>query len=421
VSKSTVALITIPFFTGAIGYVTNWTGVLMLFYPVEFKGYRSRILQSLSRLLPYRIQQIPGVMLGGIGWQGIVPSRAAKMGSLAVDAGIAKLGTPSEYWNQFEPDVMAEQIIERTRDDTRATVERIMSREHPRLWHDLPPQVKELVHARVQQQLPEIVHKLTNEIGRNIDQLVDVKLMVIRRFSPELANRVFLDMGQRELKFIQNFGFFFGFALGIPVAAITHFVTDWWLLPILGVIVGYVTNWLALWMIYEPPEPRKLGPLRLHGLFIRRQPEVADVYARIVADEILTMANFGDELLSGPSGDRTRAMIEAAMRPAVDRATGPARAAVRVALGTREYDAIVSSFAAEPVEQMMTPLGDPEFNRERSASMRKLISDRMRVMAPTDFSEMLHMATKQDEWLLLLHGAVLGFGGGLIHLLIFNT
>src|SRR5438105_1835096 len=114
-SKSTLALITIPFFTGLIGYVTNWTGVLMLFYPVHF---------------------------------------------------------------------------------------------------------------RVQQQLPGIVRELTTQIGANIEQLADVKLMVIRRFEeqPELANRIFLDMGRRELKFIQNFGFFFGFALGIPVALLTHFV-----------------------------------------------------------------------------------------------------------------------------------------------------------------------------------------------------
>src|ERR1700730_8909755 len=196
---------------------------------------------------------------------------------------------------------MAEQIVESTREEMRVTVDRIMTREHTRLWHDLPPRIKELVYTRVQQQLPTIVHELTNQIGDNIEQLADVKLMVIKRFEeqPELANRIFLDMGRKELKFIQNFGFFFGFALGIPVALLTHFVPEWWLLPILGVFVGYVTNWLALWMIYEPPEPRKLGPFRLHGLFIRRQPEVADVYARIIADEILTMKNFGHELLHG--------------------------------------------------------------------------------------------------------------------------
>src|ERR1700739_4049823 len=106
--------------------------------------------------------------------------------------------------------------------------------------------------------------------------------MVIKRFDPELANRVFLDMGRRELRFIKNFGFAFGFALGIPVAVLTHFVTAWWLLPILGVVVGYVTNWVALWMIYEPAEPQGLGPVQVHGLFIRRQPEAAGVYAAIV-------------------------------------------------------------------------------------------------------------------------------------------
>jgi uncharacterized membrane protein YheB (UPF0754 family) len=420
--QSTVALITIPLFTGVIGYVTNWTGVLMLFYPVHFKGVRSKTLASLAKVLPRRLQQIPGVMLGGIGWQGIVPSRAAKMGSLAVDAGIAKLGTPGEYWKQFDPDEMSRQIVESTRDDMRATVEKIMTREHPRLWGDLPPQVKDLVHARVLQQVPAIVRELTEQIGANIDQLADIKLMVIKRFEaqPELANRIFLDMGRRELKFIQNFGFFFGFACGIPVAALTHFVGYWWLLPILGVIVGWVTNWLALWMIYEPPRPHRVGPFQVWGLFIRRQPELADVYARIVSDEILTMQNFGNELLHGPRSDRTRALIESAMRPAIDRATGPARAAVRVALGSREYDRIRESFAAEPADQMMTPLEDPEFSRRQSATMRKLIAERMRAMAPEDFGELLRTATKQDEWLLLLHGAVLGFGAGLIHLAIFG-
>jgi uncharacterized membrane protein YheB (UPF0754 family) len=421
-SKSTLALITIPFFTGAIGYLTNWTGVLMLFYPVQFKGLRLKALQRLARFLPRRIQQIPGLMIGGIGWQGIVPSRAAKMGSLAVDVGIAKLGTPTEFWKQFDADQMAEQIVSSTRDEMRETVEKIMSREHPQLWSDLPQQVKDLIHQRVIEQLPAIVRELTDQIGENIDQLADVKLMVIKRFEqqPDLANRIFLDMGRRELKFIQNFGFFFGFACGIPVAAITHFITNWWLLPILGVIVGYVTNWFALWMIYEPFEPRKLGPFTIWGLFIRRQPEVADVYARIVSDEILTMENFGKELTEGPRADRTRQLIEAAMLPAVDRATGPARAAVRVAVGTREYDRISRSFAAEPASHMMTSLGDPEFSRKQSATMRKLIAERMRELPRKDFGALLRTATRQDEWLLLLHGAVLGFVAGLIHLAIFG-
>jgi uncharacterized membrane protein YheB (UPF0754 family) len=418
-----ISLVTVPLFTGAIGYATNWSGVLMLFYPVHFKGIRIPGLARLAGLLPRKIQQIPGFLQGGLGWQGIIPSRAAKMGSLAVDKGIAKLGSPRDFYNQLEPEKIAEHILATARGDMREMVERIMEREHPELWHRLPVQFREAVHERVQAQLPDIVHSVTDEIGENIDQLLDVKLMVIRRMEerPELANRVYLEVGRKELKFIINFGFWFGLLLGVPTAILTELLFHaWWLLPILGVLIGYVTNLVAIWMIFEPVHPRMIGRYKLQGLFLKRQQEVADVYAKIISDEIVTLANIGDELLHGPSADRTRQMIENAMRPAVDRAVGRAREAVRVAVGRREYDAIRESVAVEAVDYTMTPLTDPEFNREQSQRIYTLISSRMRDMDPADFSEMLRTSMREDEWLLYLHGAVLGFGAGLLHLAIFG-
>src|SRR5918999_304266 len=136
-----VSAITVPFFTGAIGYVTNWTGVIMLFQPVRFRGVRVPLLAELARLMPRKIQQIPGVMHGGLGWQGIIPSRAAKMGSIAVDKGIAKLGSPADFYQQLEPEAIADQILQTSRRDIRDLVERIMLREHEQLWTDLPPRV----------------------------------------------------------------------------------------------------------------------------------------------------------------------------------------------------------------------------------------------------------------------------------------
>jgi uncharacterized membrane protein YheB (UPF0754 family) len=421
-SQETLNLITIPLFSGAIGYVTNWTGVWMLFQPVHFKGVRLPGLASLARVLPRRIQQIPGVMQGGVGWQGIIPSRAAKMGSIAVDKGIAKLGSPADFYQQLEPEEIAEHIIATARDDIREVVERIMRREHPRLWRDLPPRVREAVHSRVEKQLPEIVRAVTEEIGDHVDQLLDVKLMVIRHIEahPELANRIYLEVGRRELRFIINFGFVFGFLLGIPVALITNAFHHWWVLPILGVLVGYVTNWVGILMIFEPVEPRKIGPFRLQGLFIRRQPEVADVYAQVIADDVVTLSNIGEELLEGPRADRTRLMIETSLRPVLDRAIGPARSAVRVAVGPSSYDSIQESMAVEAVEYTMTPLTDPEFNRRQSEAVRELVAERMLELPPKDFSEMLRSAMREDEWLLLLHGAVLGFFAGLLHLAIFG-
>ena len=421
-SNPVVRAISIPIFTGLIGYVTNWSGVLMLFQPVRFRGWRVPGLERLATLLPRKIQEIPGVMHGGIGWQGIVPSRAAKMGSLAVDTGIAKVGRASDFYQQLDPEKRAEQIVALSRLDIRRLVERIAMREDPQLWSGLPDMVREAVHARVQQQLPEIVHSITTKVGENIDQLLDIKLMVIRHIeaNPALGNRVFLEVGRNELRFIQNFGFVCGLLLGIPMVFITRAFPQWWVLPIGGVIIGYVTNLIGIRMIYEPVAPRRIGRFTWQGLFPKRQQEAADVYAAIIAEEIMTLQHVGYELMHGPRADRTRAIIRAALRPAVDQAMGRGRPLVRVAVGAREYEAISTALAAEAVEYTINPLANPGLNRRQSARIRSFIAGRMRTLSPDEFSVMLRSVTEQDEWLLLLHGGVLGFGAGLLHLAVFG-
>jgi uncharacterized membrane protein YheB (UPF0754 family) len=423
VSGELLKEVTIPIFSGFIGYATNWSGVWMLFNPLEFKGVRVPGVRPLSHVLPRRIQQIPGVMQGGVGWQGIIPSRAAKMGSIAVDKGIAKVGSPRDFYEQLDPERIAEQILIASRSDIRALVDRIMEREHPELWNELPPRIREAVHERVQEQLPEIVEEVTEKIGRNIDDLLDVKLMVIRHVEahPELMNRVFLDVGKKELDFIVRFGGVFGFLCGFPLILITNAYPHWWVLPLLGMVVGWVTNWLAIWMIFEPNDPRQFARWTIQGLFLKRQRQVADVYATIVADEIVTVRNIGDELLHGPRSDRTRTLIQSSLQPAVDRATGAVQPLVRMAVGPSEYDAIRDSLAAEGVDYTMTPLQDETFNREQARNVRELIADRVRDMSSRDFAELLRSGMREDEWLLVLHGAVLGFGAGVVHLAIFGV
>ena len=421
-TQEIISLVTVPFFMGAIGYVTNWTGVWMLFEPVQFKGVRVPGLRKVAEMFPRKVQDVPGIMNGGLGWQGIIPSRAAKMGSIAVDKGIAKLGGASDFYEKLEPDRMAKHIVESSRGDIRELVDTAVQREHPQLWRELTPDLREAVHERVERQFPDIVHAVTDEIGRNIDQLLDVKMMVIRKIEerPELSNKIFKSVGDKELKFIINFGFFFGFACGFPSAGIFYLLHSPITLILLGMVVGWLTNWIAILMIFEPVEERRVwGVFKWQGLFIRRQKEVADIYAEVISEDIITIENIGEELLHGASADRTRSMVRSALRPAIDQAVGSVRPLIRLAVGPDEYDAIRETVALEGVEYTMTPLQDSDFNKEQSKRIKKLIAERMREMDSNDFSEMLRSAMKQDEWLLIAHGAVLGIVGGGFHAFLF--
>jgi uncharacterized membrane protein YheB (UPF0754 family) len=421
--KTLVDLITIPLFTGVIGYITNWTGVLMLFRPLTFHGFRMPGLRLLFPLLPRRVQILPLIKHDGrLGWQGIVPSRADKMASIAVDKGLAKLGSISDFYRELEPDRLAEHLAIIAQAEIRDVVESIMLKENPQLWNDLPPIVKEAVFARVRSQLPAIVKNITDEIGNNVDQLIDAKLMVIDYFvrHPELLNELFLIMGRKELTFMQNFGFYFGVPMGFVLFGILQAVPQWWVLPVGGVIIGWVVNWMGVTMIFEPVFPRRWCPWR-QGLLIKRQPEVTEMYSQMVADKVITLQNIGNELMNGSRSDRTMQLLEDSLRPAVDRAVGPARAAVRLAIGSREYDAIKSSLATEATSFAPIAFNDAEFSRRQSGKIYKFISTQMRAMGPDDFVEMLRSAIKQDEWLLFFHGGALGLFAGLLHLAIFGV
>jgi len=91
-----------------------------------------------------------------------------------------------------------------------------------------------------------------------------------------------------------------------------------------------------------------------------------------------------------------------------------------VAIGRKKFDNIREGIAFEAVDRTITPFRDPEFSRKQSDKIRTLIAQRTKEMSPQDFVEMLRSAIKEDEWMLYAHGAIMGFAGGVVHLLIFN-
>ncbi|HEX5088264.1 MAG TPA: hypothetical protein VFV89_10690 [Nocardioides sp.] len=418
-----VHILTIPVFTGVVGWLINWSGLWMLFEPERFHGVHVPGLEPLARGLPRKVQEVPGLLEGGIGWQGIVPARAAKMGSLAVDKVIAKVGTPKDFYQQLEPDRIAEHIVSVFEPDLPQLIDDIMRREHPRLWRDLPAWGKQGVVTRVRAQLPTVVRSITDEIGEHIDQLLDPKLMVIEHFrlNPGLVASIFREVGRRELRLMVTFGFVFGFLLGVPVAVVDHWFGQWWLLPLMGVVVGWLTNKLGMWLIFEPLQPRRVLGVTVHGLFLRRQDEAAEVYARSIAEEVITLERIGDFLLNGPRGDRTRQMLARALRPAIDDAAGPLLPVVRVAVGSSELDRIREGIAVEAVGRTDLAFRDPEFGRQQGERLRELFARRTKELPPADFVEMMRSAFREDEWMLYAHGAVMGFAGGVLHLLVFGA
>lgn len=422
-NKLLMELITIPLFTGVIGYITNWTGVLMLFEPLRFYGFRLPGLAFVYPYFPRRVQVLPIFGPGyRFGWQGMVPSRAEKMASIAVDKSLTKLGSVKDFYRELDPDAIAEHLVKVAAPEIPELVRRVMIRENPRLWYNLPSFAQELVYRRVEAALPANANRITATLGDHIEDLVDPKLMAIRHLTehPRLLNSIFKDMGAKELRFMINFGFYFGFPMGFLLVGVLHFLPYWWVLPLGGVIIGYVVNYIGLEMIYSPLRPTWWVPWR-QGLLLKRRQEIIEGFANIIANDVITTDNMAAELLRGPRSDRTRQMLETVMKEAVDTAVGRAKLAVKTAMGGREYENLGSTLAPVALTLATGAMSDADFAASQSIRIRNFVAAQMSKLSLEDFVDLLRSATKQDEWLLFVHGAVLGIVGGFVHLAIFGV
>ena len=78
------------------------------------------------------MQVVPAITkYGRIGWQGIVPSRADKMASIATDKALLKVGSMGDFYREFDPDKIAEHLARTARREIRGIVTRIMEARAP--------------------------------------------------------------------------------------------------------------------------------------------------------------------------------------------------------------------------------------------------------------------------------------------------
>lgn len=75
--------------------------------------------------------------------------------------------------------------------------------------------------------------------------------------------------------------------------------------PLVGAVIGYFTNYLAVKMLFRPYYPKKIGKRRIPftpGIIPKRQPQLAKAIGRAVGEELFT----GDDIKTALSSEETK-------------------------------------------------------------------------------------------------------------------
>jgi uncharacterized membrane protein YheB (UPF0754 family) len=376
-----------PPVAGFIGWITKVMAIWMVFKPIEFVG------------------------IGPIGWQGQLSRRAAQFGSDAASIILNNVIDPRELVDRIDPQRVATELD----DIMLAAIDDVALEILGRRWSQLPAAAKAPVLARARARSPIIVARLLDHAKSNIDELFDLSHIVTAELIRDKVLLTDLVRGPMApiMAFMRRFGLVFGLIVGFLQMVVFAVTESHVVIPIFGLLIGLVSDWLALQMLFEPKERKRyLGIFPWHGMAFAYRNHFVTEYGRLAGERIFTPKLLMGALLDGPLSDRLFALVHQEIEAAIDAELGRVEPLVPLAVGSpryRELRRIVVTRAQQSLPEAAERL---EPYTAEAMDVQNTLIHTLSQLTNDELEALLRPVFKDDEWLVVAVGGGLGFAVG---------
>jgi uncharacterized membrane protein YheB (UPF0754 family) len=386
----------IPWIAAFVGYGTNVIALHMTFYPLEYRGLN--------------LYRIPNEPWGFFGWQGIIPTKAEKMATIAFELMTTRLFDIKEIFSRLDANIFAQVMSDSVLLMMDEIIDSVAKQYMPTVWEKLPKEVKDDVVLTADQECGAFLSEFMRDMQMHVEDVVDIKHMTVTACvqNKALIVKIFQECGEKEFIFIRQSGFYLGFIFGIFQMLAWFFYSKGWVLPVAGAIVGWYTNYIALKVIFSPLEPRKFCGFTLQGIFIKRQKEVSETFARVVISEILHTKAIWQAIFTGPLSSNFFAMLRAHTLVFTEKLVSEIQPLAVAAMGAEQFAQMKEDIAQHVIDKLPDIIDQSYEYTQEALDMETTLREKMQELPPVEFEGVLHPAFQEDEIQLIALGGVLG-------------
>ncbi len=332
------------------------------------------------------------------------------MASTCFDLMTTKLFSIHEIFGRLDPKRFAEVMDDVVLLMMDQVINEVAEEYMPETWKSIPKDVKDDIIVTANDQTNEFLTAFMKDMQAHIEDVCDIKEMSVNTCveNKALIVKIFQECGEKEFVFIRRSGFYFGFLFGIFQMVIWFFYDDSWTLPVAGFLVGWVTNWMALKVIFQPVEPMNICGFELQGIFLKRQKEVSEVFARVVCVEILHIKAIWTAIFTGRLSKNFFAMLRAHTLVFTGKLMAEIEPLAIAAMGAAKFLQMKEDIAQKVIEKMPGIIDASYEYTQEALGMEKTIGEKMAELPPSEFEGVLHPAFEEDEIQLIALGGVLG-------------
>lgn len=190
------------------------------------------------------------------------------------------------------------------------------------------------------------------------------------------------------------------------------------LIPVISAFIGWITNLVAIKMLFHPKKPVNLGFYRLQGIFPKRQQQFAEKLGKLVAEELLSFDDISIKLSDPVKIKKMLPGIADQMDGFLRKKLPDSMPVFSMFIGDNTINKIKNVFMNEMEVLLPQIIHQYVDSHKEELDLEKIVSDKVSGFSSDKLEEILNAIMKKEFRFVELIGGVLGFIIGIVQVLI---
>jgi len=184
----------------------------------------------------------------------------------------------------------------------------------------------------------------------------------------------------------------------------------WFLLfPIISAFIGWITNWVAIKMLFHPRTPKRILGITFHGIFPKRQQKFAEKLGKLVSEEFLSFDDIEAKISNPENLKQIMPTIETHIDDFLRNKLKDEMPVISMFIGDKTIGNLKTMFMKEIETLLPIVMKQYAANLKTELDLEQIVITKVAAFSSDKLEEVLYQIMSKEFRFVEIIGAVIGF------------
>ncbi|WP_126971105.1 DUF445 domain-containing protein [Gynurincola endophyticus] len=190
------------------------------------------------------------------------------------------------------------------------------------------------------------------------------------------------------------------------------------IIPIIAGFIGWITNLIAIRMLFHPKQPVNILGYKLQGVFPKRQDAFAQKLGKLVSDELLSFADIEQKIANPANVQKVLPLVETHIDDFLRVRLKEKMPVISMFIGDKTIQELKAVFMGE-LEALFPQLLSGYINSMKNElDLEKIVYEKVKNFSSDKLESILYQILSKEFRYIEIIGGILGFLIGVIQVIL---